>query len=298
MAKITLLDGGLGQELIRRSGQAPTPLWATQVMIDRPGLVQQVHEDFFRAGASVAMTNTYALLPDRLERAGLQDRIEEFRAAALAEAEWALEAFPKGRIAGAIGPLGASYRTDLFPGMDIAVETYSEIVRKMSPEVDVIVFETLATLENLEAALKAGEVSSRPVWVAVTLDDEDGSVLRSGESVAEAARMAERYKAGAILANCSAPEAMAPALSAFAETDLRFGAYANAFAQITKDFLTPDPTVDALSTRRDMGPERYAGFALDWVRRGASIVGGCCETGPDHIRAIAEALKNDGHEIV
>ncbi|MHA7876034.1 homocysteine S-methyltransferase family protein [Roseivivax sp.] len=298
MAKITLLDGGLGQELIRRSGEAPTPLWATQVMIDRPGLVQQVHEDFFRAGASVAMANTYAILPDRLERAGLSDRIEEFRAAALAEAEWARDAHGKGRIAGCIGPLGASYRTDVFPGMETAVATYSEIVRRMAPEVDVIVFETQATLENLEAALRAGRESSRPVWVAITVDDEDGSKLRSGEPVSEALALAEKGGCQAILANCSAPEAMGPALDILARSELPFGAYANAFSGLTKEFLTPDPTVDALSTRRDMGPERYAGFALDWVRRGATIVGGCCETGPDHIRAIAEALRNDGHEIV
>ena len=298
MAKITLLDGGMGQELIKRSGDTPTALWATQVMIDRPGLVQQVHEDFFDAGASVAMANTYALLPDRLRGAGLEDRIDEFRAAALAEAHSARDAHGKGRIAGCIGPLGGSYRTDAFPGMEVAVATYTDIVRKMAPEVDVIAFETLATLDNLRAALEAGKASSKPVWIGLTVMDDDGTRLRSGESVAEAAKIAEAGGCDALLINCSAPEAIGPALAILAKTGLRFGAYANAFTQITQEFLTPDPTVDALSSRRDMGPARYAGFAMDWVRQGATIVGGCCETGPEHIRAIAEALHNAGHEIV
>ncbi|QFS84403.1 Homocysteine S-methyltransferase [Roseivivax sp. THAF40] len=298
MAKITLLDGGMGQELIKRSGDEPTPLWATRVMIDRPGLVEQVHRDFFAAGASVAMANTYALLPDRLERAGLLDQIDTFRAAAIAEAQSARDAHGKGRIAGCIGPLGGSYRTDMFPGMEQAVATYSEIVRKMAPEVDLIAFETLATLDTLRAALTAGQETSKPVWIAITVDDQDGTRLRSGEPVAEAAALAAEGGCAALLANCSAPEAMGPALAEMAPSGLRLGAYANAFTQITKDFLDAEATVNALAARRDMGPQRYAGFAMDWVAQGATIVGGCCETGPEHIAAIAERLRNAGHEIV
>ncbi|MHA6324749.1 homocysteine S-methyltransferase family protein [Roseivivax sp. CAU 1753] len=298
MAKITLLDGGMGQELVKRSGEAPTPLWATQVMIDRPGMVQQVHEDFFAAGATVAMTNTYALLPDRLARGGLEDRLDELLAAALAEAESAREAHGRGRIAGCIGPLGASYRTDVFPGMDAAVAAYTDVVRKLAPEVDLIAFETMASIENMRAAIEAGRATSKPVWIGLTVDDRDGTKLRSGESVAEAAEIAAEGGCDALLINCSAPEAIGPGLAIIAATGLRFGAYANAFTQITEAFLNPDPTVDALSARRDMGPARYAGFAMDWVRQGATIVGGCCETGPEHIRAIAERLRNAGHEIV
>ncbi|SIS56567.1 homocysteine S-methyltransferase [Roseivivax lentus] len=298
MAKITLLDGGMGQELIKRSGDKPTPLWATQVMIDRPGLVEQVHTAFFDAGATVAMANTYALLPDRLERAGLLDKIDTFRAAALAEAQSAREAHGKGRIAGCIGPLGGSYRTDMFPGMEKAVAVYSGIVRQMAPEVDIIAFETLATLDTLRAALAAAEETSKPVWIGLTVDDKDGTRLRSGEPVAEAAALAAAGRCDALLINCSAPEAMGPALAAAAPSGLRLGAYANAFAQITSDFLDPEATVDSLSARRDMGPQRYAGFAMDWVKQGATIVGGCCETGPEHIAAIAERLRNAGHEIV
>jgi homocysteine S-methyltransferase len=68
MAQITLLDGGMGQELLARSGDEPTPRWATRVMIDHPELVRRVHDDYFAAGANVATTNTYAIYHDRLER--------------------------------------------------------------------------------------------------------------------------------------------------------------------------------------------------------------------------------------
>jgi hypothetical protein len=71
MSKITLLDGGMGQELVHRSGDSPTPLWSTQVMIDHPGLVQAVHADYFAAGATIATTNTYAMHHDRLAGTGV-----------------------------------------------------------------------------------------------------------------------------------------------------------------------------------------------------------------------------------
>lgn len=71
MALITLLDGGMGQKLVARSGDEPTPLWATRVMIDHPGLVKAIHDDYFAAGASVATTNTYNNLHDRLIGVGL-----------------------------------------------------------------------------------------------------------------------------------------------------------------------------------------------------------------------------------
>jgi len=63
---ITILDGGMGQELIKRSG-VTTSLWSVQSLLDNPELVGQVHRDYFDAGAVVATTNTYSVLPDRLE---------------------------------------------------------------------------------------------------------------------------------------------------------------------------------------------------------------------------------------
>ena len=74
MTKITLLDGSIGQELVKRSGDRATPLWSTTVMMEKPELVDKVHTEYFDAGATVATTNTYPVLYDRLKRAGLSDR--------------------------------------------------------------------------------------------------------------------------------------------------------------------------------------------------------------------------------
>ncbi|WGW04005.1 homocysteine S-methyltransferase family protein [Tropicibacter oceani] len=294
---ITLLDGGMGQELIKRSGDAPTPLWSTQVMMDHPGLVAQVHADYFAAGATIATTNTYAILRDRLERVGLEDRFEQLQLLALQEARAARDEHGSGRIAGSIGPLRASYRPDIHPPVQEAMPLYAEIASLQAPHVDLFIIETVASLDHARAALMAVLGHGKPVWLSITLDDTDGTRLRSGEAVADILPIAAEG-AAALLANCSAPEAMPAALEIFATGDLPFGAYANAFTMITSDFLKDAPTVDALSARQDLGPQAYAEHALAWIDMGATIVGGCCETGPAHIAELARRLRAAGHTIV
>lgn len=68
---VTLLDGGMGQELVRCTRDCATPLWSTQVRVDHPEPVGQVHDGFFAAGATIKTTNTYAVRRDRLERVNL-----------------------------------------------------------------------------------------------------------------------------------------------------------------------------------------------------------------------------------
>jgi homocysteine S-methyltransferase len=299
MAAITLLDGGMGQELLARAGDRPTPLWATQVMRDHPGLVGRVHADYFAAGATIATTNTYAIHRDRLAPYGLEAEFEPLVAAALAEAQAARAAHGSGRIAGSLGPLVASYRPDLFPPEAAAAPRYAELARLMAPSVDLFLVETVASLAHARAALAgvAAAATGRPVWLSVTVDDADGSRLRSGEAVADLAAAIATHPPQALLANCSVPEAMAAALAALAGLGLPFGAYANGFTHIAEGFLTAAPTVDALTARSDLTPDRYAAFAMAWVAQGASIVGGCCEVGPAHIAALAVALRAAGHRI-
>lgn len=297
MTAITLLDGGMGQELVTRSGDTPTPLWSTRIMADRPGLVEEVHADYFAAGATIATVNTYAIHHDRLTGTPFEGSFRALHDQALTEAERARDRHGAGRIAGALGPLKASYRPDLHPPHDEAVALYVEIVALWGNRVDLVLCETVASIAHARAILDAALPCGKPVWLACTVDDEDGTRLRSGEPLAEAARLAADSGAAAVLANCAAPEAMSAALDAMAPTGLPYGAYANAFTQITKDFLKDKPTVDALSARRDMGPDRYAEHVLGWVEHGASIVGGCCETGPAHIAEIARRLRAADHTI-
>lgn len=298
MTKITLLDGGMGQEIAKRAGDTDSPLWSMKAMMEDPSIVSRVHADYFRAGATVATSNTYPVHHDRLDPKGLGDKFGELLEVGLTVAEEARAAHGSGRIAGAIGPLGASYRPDICPPVDVAAPLYAEIAEIMASRVDVIACETMSSVVQAEGALKGCAEAGVPVWLAVSVSDEDGTVLRSGEPVGDLAELVAKYAPEAVLVNCSVPEVMEPALEIVRGFGRPFGAYANGFKRISTAFLEDAPSVDALEARRDLGPEEYADFALRWVGMGATIIGGCCETGPEHIAEIARRLERAGFEIV
>lgn len=290
MTDIILLDGSMGQELLRRAGDRPTPLWSAKVMIDHPGMVASVHADYRKAGATVHTTNTYSIHHDRLEGTGLEDQFLALHMAALKEAEGV------GVLAGSIGPLIASFRPDIHPPHDIALPLYAEIATIIAPHVDLILCETVASVAQAKAVLEAATATGKPVWLSLTVDDVDGTRLRSGEPLTDVLPIAQN--AAAILINCALPEAISASLDVLAKGNLPFGAYANGFTKITAAFLEDKPTVDALTAREDLDPKAYAAFAMKWIDQGATIVGGCCEVGPAHIAKMAETITAAGHRIV
>ncbi|WP_299348639.1 homocysteine S-methyltransferase family protein [uncultured Shimia sp.] len=299
MTKITLLDGSIGQELVKRSGDRATPLWSTSVMIDHPDLVREVHDAYFKAGATVATTNTYAVLRDRLSRlADIADKIEELTDTAATAAKSARQSHGSGRVAGSLGPLMASYRPDICPPPAEAEQRYEEPVRLLSPHVDILLIETMSSVDQSEGALRAAVKSDKPVWLAVSVDDDDGTRLRSGEPVGDLGPLVAKYNPAAVLVNCSRPEAVQAALEIIKDFGKPFGAYANGFTRISAGFLEDAPTVDALEQRSDLDPAAYAEFVMGWVDQGATIVGGCCEVGPDHISELSKRLRAYGHEVV
>lgn len=298
MTQITLMDGSIGQELVNRCGNQPTPLWSTRVMMDKPHLVGDLHCDYFAVGATIATANTYALHRSRLERVGLEDQIPALVDTAMAQAEIARERYKGGRIAGSLGPLLASYRPDLNPDPAEAAIRFGELVALMKPRVDLFVIETVSSLQEAEGALRGTQGCGKPVWIALSVMDDDGTRLRSGEPLGDAAPLIARYDPEAVLINCTRPEAVPAALEIIKSFGKPFGAYANGFTRIKDAFLKDAPTVAVLEPRSDLGPETYADHVMHWVEQGATIVGGCCEVGPDHIAEIARRLRAAGHEIV
>lgn len=293
MSEVTLLDGGMGQELIHRAGDRPTPLWSTQVMIDHPGMVAQVHRDFAAAGATIATANSYAIHRDRLEGTAFEDLFEDLHARAVSEAQHS----GAPQIAASIGPLGASYQADIHPEVAEGARLYAEVAGLWRGKCDLVLCETIVSRRHTESLLAGLAEIDVPLWLAFSVTDEDGTILRSGEPLSDVIALA-RDRAAAVLINCTTPEVVPAGLDVLATSGLPFGAYANGFERITEGFLGQKPTVDALRMRWDFTPEAYAEHALAWVDQGASIVGGCCEVSPAHIAEVARRLTAAGHTIV
>ena len=288
---LTLLDGGMGQELVARSPAKPTGLWSTQALIDAPDLIRAVHDDYFSAGADIATTNTYAIHRDRLRPFDLEDRFLELHRQACTIAVRARDAHGGGMVAGSMGPTSHSYRPDLAPPEEEAAELFAEIAREQAPYVDLILCETMSSVAQARGAIMGAKVVDKPVWLAVSVEDADGSKLRSGEPVAEILPLIEEFTLDAVLVNCSPPEAVGRALTFLVNQGIPTGGYANGFVKISEEFLSPQSTVEVLEKRQELDPENYADFVGRWIADGAEIVGGCCEVGPAHIAELARKFK-------
>ena len=294
---VVLLDGGMGQELIHRSKFPPSPMWSGKVLRDETHLVEDVHRDFIVAGATVVILNTYSITPERLERDSTVDDFEKLQALAIGAANSAIKSVDKNvAIAGCLPPAVASYRPEVAPSYEKCLETYRRLVDAQKTASDIFIAETIASKKEALASLKAGKESGKKTWVALTVLDDDGLKLRSGESLAEVANELLPLEPDALLLNCSKPETITKGREVLQTFGLPFGAYGNGFVSI--DALDPGGTVDALTVRQDMGPKEYADEVMKWVAMGATIVGGCCEVGPAHIEEIASRLKASGHKIV
>lgn len=289
---IRLMDGGTGQELRRRSKTPDHPLWSAGQMIEEPELVQQVHEDFLRAGADIILTNTYATGRWRLNLYGAWDQYATCNETACRVAEAARERVnPSALIAGSLGPLRRSYRSDMVLPLDEATVEYAEHALLLAPHVDFFLAETMVTSLEARGAVLPALSTGRPVWVAFSLHDYGPPRLRGGETIAEAVDALCDLDIAAFLINCTTPEAATDGVAELAKAagSRAVGAYANGFAEIPGDW-TLGKGVDEIMQRSDLDPDAYARHAAAWLDAGATIVGGCCEVGPDHIARLKRLI--------
>ncbi|MCH8924939.1 MAG: homocysteine S-methyltransferase family protein [Proteobacteria bacterium] len=296
--RITLLDGGMGRELKRMGAPFRQPQWSALALMEAPDFVSKAHAAFIAAGAEVVTTNSYAVVPFHIgqDRFAADGRMLAERAGRLARAAADDGAGRKVLVAASLPPLFGSYRPDLFDAAR-APELLRTLVEGLSPHADLWLAETLGSIAEAAAVSDALAGDARPLWISFTLADDrpepSDPRLRSGEPVAEAVRAAARLGAAAVLFNCSQPEVMAPALEVardtLAELDaaIEIGAYANAFQPKDESAQANEEVSDL---RTDLDPPGYLGFARDWMARGATIVGGCCGIGPEHIAALRAAF--------
>lgn len=301
MAAITILDGGMGRELLRIGAPFQQPEWSALALMEGPDYVRQVHQSFIAAGAEVITTNSYAVVPYHIgeERFAARGRELATLAGQLGREAIAASGSTTVKLAGSLPPVFGSYRPELFRA-EAAAGVLAPLIAGLAPSVDLWLAETQGSiLEARTVRAAVGRDDPRPFWLSFTLeDDKPGTppALRSGERVRDAAEAALDLKVAALLFNCSDPSVMEAALrdaaAVFAAVPAgerpRLGVYANAFTPHSHK----DQANETLSgIREDLGPPDYVAFAEKWQAAGASIVGGCCGIGPDYISALSAALK-------
>lgn len=297
----TILDGGMGRLLERLGAPFRLPEWSALSLIEAPDYVSRAHQAYVDSGADIITTNSYGLVPHMLgeQRFAADGRALADRAGRLAR-QVADGAGRRILVAGSLPPPFESYRPERFQAGE-APRIIESLVAGLRPHVDVWLIETQSSTVEAFAALSAVIGDGKPVYVSYTLKDEDGRTgppeLRSGEPVEDAVRKTLAAGAHGVFFNCSQPEVMSEAVRAARKatadpaTPVFIGVYANAFA--------PEPPSDTpyagiSDIRPDLGPENYLKWIERWLADGASVVGGCCGIGPEHIDAIRQFR---GHRV-
>ncbi|MFQ5817435.1 MAG: homocysteine S-methyltransferase family protein [Terriglobia bacterium] len=300
-----LLDGALGSELVRRGVR-----WRKHGLLTDAARVQQLHEEYLAAGADVLRTNTFQLNP-RIYRNVFRNRhhMQHIGAPGLDEltpklvrtgVEVARQACARASregqvaIAGVLSPLEHCFRPDLAPPPHEARQEHEALARIFAEEkVDFLLLESMNTLSEAQAALAAGRAVGLPVWVSFVLGPE-GELL-SREPLKQAVAEMEAGGAEAVLVNCAPPEDITRALGEMKKfCTLPFGG----FAQIGR-FSPPSWKFEFFPQfieTQQWPSARYTREAERWREHGASILGGCCGTCPEHIQALRAWLDADGRK--
>jgi methionine synthase / methylenetetrahydrofolate reductase(NADPH) len=292
----------MAQSFIERLKQSPvlcdgamgTLLYAKGIFINRcydelnlsqPELIHAVHHDYLQAGAEIIETNTFGANSFRLARHTLADRVRDINVAGVHLAREAAKSFDVW-VAGSMGPLGVRIEPLGKTSFEEARAAFREQVAALvEGGVDLLMLETFGYVEELhQAVLACREVNAKIPIVAQVTIDEDGNCLDGSDPEAFAARLTE-WKVDVLGINCSVgPVAMLDAIERVrAVTSVPLAAQPNAGMP---------RSVEGRNIYL-CSPEYMATYTPRFVAAGVQLIGGCCGTTPDHIRAMKSALRVD-----
>ena len=289
-----ILDGGMGRYLKEIGAPFEQPEWSALALMEEPSAVSKAHNAFIDAGAQIITTNSYAVVPFHIGEERFSQRGAELLALAGKLARDVKESRSDDVIvAASIPPVFGSYKPSEFE-TKAGISMLTVFKQYLLPHTDVVLAETISCIKEILAIQSVFDDSGQPLWLSLTLEDENYSSdprLRSGESLSDAIEYMDIKNIKALLFNCSQPEVMGAAVAMACKKipmGTEIGVYANGFKPISNTIEAND----GYSTmREDLTPESYLEFAKQWKAQGATIVGGCCGVGVEHI-SMLKALQD------
>ena len=279
--EIILGDGALGT-MLQAQGLPPgtmPELWNAE----NPQGVQAVHRAYLAAGSQFITTNTFGGNRLRLADAGLGDRVAELSRRGV---ELAREAVgDRAWLAASVGPTGKLMEPFGELSVALAEEVFAEQVAALAEAgADLILIETMNDIEEACAAVRAARGNTTlPVFCGLAFNARGRTMM--GLRPEDAARRIEEAGGDAVGANCGeGPQAVAVALETMRASGTTLPLIAQANAGVPR-------MGEHAQAEWDITPEQMAEHVLGFIELGARVVGGCCGTGPEHIAAMAAALR-------
>ena len=289
-----ILDGGMGQELLARGMEPNGTLWSANALLQEKyhKLLLDTHVDFIKAGAEVIVTTTFTTRQIRLKDNNVEDKFEYLNKKAGEIAQKAKKLYPKVLIAGGLPPQYLTYEADPRPDSEIA-DNFKTQAELLNPYVDFFYFDVLSSVKEFKIAIDCISKFNKPYLIGAHISE--GTNLPSGEKISEIITKIKHEKLLGIMLSCISPENYDLNLNEIKNLGVPFGFKLNGFMKTNpkpnytgayNNSKSGNPN-EFLGVREDLTPEKMSEFAKKFKEAGATILGGCCETRPSHIKAFA-----------
>ncbi len=278
---IHIFDGAMGTML--QAGGLKPGACPELMNIEHPDVVKSIHEAYIKAGSTIIETNTFGASTIKLEHYGLADRMTELNTAAVKIAKSA--AGERAKVAGSMGPTGRFIQPLGDLDFEAAYQVFYEQSQALAAAgVDYFIIETCIDIQEMRAALLAAKEAAPKIPVICQLSySEDGRTVTGTDPQSTAVILAA-MGADIIGVNCSlGPEQLVPIVKTLAE---------NCQVPISIQPNAGMPYLDNGETKFPMGAVEFGTWGRKLVEAGASFLGGCCGTTPEHIKELAKNVKN------
>lgn len=292
--RVFLLDGGLATELERRGFDLDDPLWSARLLLENPEAIRRLHEDYYRAGCQCVITASYQATLAALAERGLspekaEDLLRLCVDLACQARQRVLDDMPAVGplyVAASVGPYGAylhdgsEYRGDYGQSAAQLTQFHRRRFEVLAySSADCLACETLPCLLEAEVLLRLLEQFPEVcAWFSFSCKDHER--ISNGDRIIDAARMlGDHPQVAALGVNCTSP----PFVESLA-TQIR--------SETAKPIAVYPNAGDVWDAQRrcwvgDSDPVAFAAWAKRWHQAGANLIGGCCRTGPEHVRQLA-----------
>ena len=296
-SKIRILDGGMGQTLLEKGLKAKGSLWSATALIEKKyhQLVIDTHLDFINSGSDVIVTNNFSARRTRT----IQNNVDNhFNYANEKAGELALKAKEISKknilIAGSLPAQNNTYVPDE-RDESLIIKDFSDQANLLKPFIDFFYLDVLSSIKEVEIGLNIAEKINLPVLVGLHI--RNNGKLSSGETITKVFNKCKSKNWLGLIIACSSPEIIENATDEIKDLKIPFGFKANLWKEeplpagkvikIAKDGFGQNP-VDVLGSRKNITGEKFCDFSKKMTDKGATILGGCCETKPSHIKAISK----------
>ena len=290
--KTRVLDGGMGQELLARGMKPNGTLWSANAILDENyhQLLSDTHRDFIKAGAEVIVTTTFTTRRKRLRDNNVEDKFEYLNKKAGQIAFDVKKEFPNILVAGGIPPQNLTYEADERSEEEI-IKNFNEQAKLLNPYVDFFYFDVWSSIKEFKCGIEAIKEFNKPYLIGIHISE--GTNLPSGENISDIKNIIDKQLLG-IMLSCVSPENYETNLEELKSLNVPFGFKINGFittkpkngytSTFSKSNGNPN---EFLGQRKDLTPKKIGEIVKKFKDNGATILGGCCETRPAHINAMA-----------